>query len=219
MQEFILKNLITIIFIALLLLGFYRGFATGFVKRVLSFASIIVTIILTKTFTPTVANMLKDVTNIESTLTSMIYDAIIKTNLYDSVNIPFINNVVGTGNIEATIKDTLCTNIANTIINILCGILVFIVILLLVKLLLKVLDVIDFVPVVGQINKILGGAFGVFEVIIVFWIVFTILHALENLPQMNVLIDNVRGSFLVGPVYDNNPVYDFFSNLFSSGTT
>ena len=40
MQEFILKNLITIIFVVLLILGFIKGYMAGFFKKVISFASI-----------------------------------------------------------------------------------------------------------------------------------------------------------------------------------
>ncbi len=216
MQEFILKNLITIIFLIILLYGFMRGFATGFVKRVLSFGTIIVTIILTKNITPSVVSMVKDVTNIESTLTSMIYDALMNTNLYDSINIPFVNNIIGTGNIDVTLKDTLCASLANAIISLVCGILVFIVSMLVLRLLIKLLDVIDLIPVVGQLNKLLGGVLGVCEVLLIIWIAFTVLHALENMPQIKVVIDNIKGSLIVGPIYDNNPVYDFLSNLFTS---
>lgn len=215
MQEFILKNLMTIIFLIILLYGFMRGFATGFVKRVLSFGTIIVTIILTKNLTPSVVSMVKDITNIESTLTSMIYDALMNTNIYDSINIPFVNNTIGTGNIDVTLKDTLCASAANAIISIACGILVFIVTMLVLRLIIKLLDVIDFIPVVGQLNKLLGGVLGVCEVLLIIWIVFTVLHALENLPQIKVVIDNIKGSLIVGPIYDNNPVYDFLSNLFT----
>lgn len=215
MQEFILKNLITIIFLILTVFEFVKGFSQGFVKKILSFGSIIVTIIATKAFTPTIVNMVKDVTNIESTLTSLIYDAIINTNLYDSLDMPIIKNSIDTGNLQVSIKDGLCLNLANIIINIACGIVVFIVVLLLIKLILKVLDVIDYIPVVGQLNKLLGGVFGILEFIIILWIIFTVLRALDGVPQIKVIVDNIKDSFIVGPIYNNNVVYDFLSNIFS----
>lgn len=215
MQEFILKNLITIIFILFLVYGFIKGFAVGFLKKVLSFGSIIVTIIATRFFTPMVSNFVKDVTNIESTLTALIYDSIIKNNFYDQINIPWLNGSVDTGNIQESIRNGICTNIANAIINLVCGIIVFIVVLILIKIVLKVLDIVDFIPVVGQLNKILGGAFGIFEMILIVWIVFTIFRALENVPQIKILTDNIKGSALVGYFYNNN-FFNFFANLFSA---
>ena len=113
----------------------------------------------------------------------------------------------------------MCTNIANAIINLLCGIAVFVVTLILIKLILKVLDVVDFIPVVGQLNKLLGGVFGVIEVILIAWIVFTILRALENVPQIKIIVDNIKSSAVVGYLYENNFVYGFFTNLFSAITS
>ena len=219
MQEFILKNLITIIFILLLVYGFAKGFAMGFLKKVLSFGSIIVTIIATRIFTPVVSDFIKDITNIESTLTSVIYDSIIKNNFYDQINIPWISDSIDTGNIQESIRNGLCTNIANAIINLACGIAVFIVVLVIIKVVLKVLDVVDFIPVVGQLNKILGGVFGIFEIILIVCIVFTIFRALENVPQIKILTDNIKESAIVGQLYINNFVFNFFANLFSAFTS
>lgn len=218
MQEFILKNLITIIFVLFLVYGFAKGFALGFLKKALSLGAIIITIIITKIFTPVISDFVKDVTSVESTLTDLIYDSIIKNNFYDQINIPWLNGTIDTGNIQDTIKNGLCTNIANAIINLLCGIAVFVVTLILVKLILKILDVVDFIPVVGQLNKILGGVFGVVEIILITWIVFTILRALENVPQIKIIVDNIKSSAVVGYLYENNFVYGFFTNLFSAFT-
>ena len=216
MQEFILKNLITIIFIILLTLGFLKGFSAGLLKKVLSLATIIITIILTRTFTPVAANIVKDVTNIEATLTAMIYDLLVKSTAYDSLNIPFLQKSLDTGNIESTIRDGLCTNIANAIINLLCGIVIFILVLFLIKLIIKILDIVDYIPIVGQLNKILGGALGVLEIILIVSIIFTILRVLEGSPQVKVLTDNIKESAIVGSIYEHNIVYNFFSRLFST---
>lgn len=216
MQEFILKNLITIIFIILLVLGFLKGFNEGLLKKVLSFATLITAIVLTKMFTPTVANIIKDVTNIESTLTAIIYNALVKSTSYDSLKIPFLQNAIDTGNIESTIRDGLCTNIANAFINLLCSIIIFIVALILIKFIIKLLDIIDYIPIVGQLNKLLGGALGILEVLLVVSIVFTILRVLEGSPQIKVLTDNIKDSALVGSIYKHNIVFNFLSNLFSS---
>ena len=66
------------------------------------------------------------------------------------------------------------TNIANGIINLMCGIAVFITVLVLVKLILKILDIVDYIPVVGQLNKMLGGVVGIAEFIMILWIFFTV---------------------------------------------
>ena len=216
MQEFILRNLITIIFLGLFIYGFMKGYATGFIKTILSFGSIIVSILLTRMFTPSVASVVKDVTNIESTLTSMIYNSLINTHLYDSLSIPFIKDAIGTGNIEMTIKEGLCANLANAIINLLCGIAVFVITMILIKIVIRILDIIDLIPVVGQLNKLLGGVFGILEILVITWIGFAILRVFEGVPNIQTITDNIKQSFLVGSIYNNNFIYEFFANLFTA---
>ncbi|MBO6134612.1 MAG: CvpA family protein [Lachnospiraceae bacterium] len=214
MQEFILKNLITIIFIVLVVCGFLKGFSEGLLKMLLSFGSIIITIVATKFMTPIVASMVKDVTNIESSLTSAIYDSIIKTNIYDGLNIPWLKSAINTGSIESVLRDELCAKIANGIISLLCGIAIFVVVLMLIKLLLKVLDVVDYIPLISQFNKIMGGILGTLQIILIVAILFTILKIFEAIPQVQLVVDNIKDSYIVGYIYNNNIVYNFVSNIF-----
>lgn len=215
MQEFIFKNLILILFVLFLISGFIKGFSYGFLKKVLSLGSIIITIVATKFFTPVVSVMLKNVTNVEATLSDLLYKTIIESSTYDQLNLEGIANVFNTGDITESLKNTLCNNIANAIINLVCGIVVFIVVLFLVRLAIKVLDIVDYIPVVGQFNKLLGGVLGVIEVVLFTMIIFTILRVFEAIPQVGTLSENIKASPVIGPLYENNLIYNFFSNLFS----
>lgn len=216
MQELILKNLINIVFIILILYGFIKGFSEGFLKKVLSFGSIIVTIIATKYFTPIISGLVKDFTNIESTLTTIIYDVLINSTAYDKFNLGRFGGMLDTENLAKSIKDGLCTNVANALINLICGIIVFIVVLILIRLVLKALDVINYIPVIGQFNKLLGGVLGVIEIILLTWVIFTVIRGFENIPSVSILIEKIRSSSLVSFLYDNNIVYNFFSNLLNA---
>ena len=215
MQEFIFKNLILILFILLIISGFIKGFSQGFLKKVLSLGSIILTIIATKVFTPVVSVALKNVTNIEATLSDIIYKTIMESSTYDKLNLEGIATVFNTGDISDTIRDTLCNNIANAIINVICGIIVFIVALILIRLAIKILDIVDYIPVVGQFNKLLGGILGVIEVVIITMILFTVLRVFESVPQVATITDNIKTSPIISTLYANNIIFNFFSNLFS----
>lgn len=215
MQEFILKNFISIIFIGLFVYGFIKGFGDGFLKKVLSFGSLIATIIATKVFTPGVAEMIKDVTNIESTLSDIIFRAFIESSNYDKLNLNGLEKIFGTGDISENIKNNLCVNIANVIINLICGILVFVAALFIIKLILKILDIVDYIPVIGQLNKILGGVLGILEIIVIAWVVFVILRVLENVPQVSAIVEAIKNSSIAKVIYENNLVYNFMSNFFT----
>ena len=213
MQEFILENLLTLLVVIYLLYGLIKGFKLGFLKLVLSLGSLIVAIFLTRTFTPVVTATVKDVTNIESTLTEQIYNAFIKTNTFDSFNLNLFN-IQNTGELNETIKNTICSNYANIVINILSGVGVFIVILIVLKIAIRVLDIVDYIPMVGQINKLLGAFAGVFQSLIIIWIILVIVRVFENMPQVQNIIKNIQKSSLLWNIYTNNVVYDFLANLF-----
>ena len=213
MQEFILENLLTLLVVIYLLYGLIKGFKLGFLKLVLSLGSLIVAIFLTRTFTPVVTAMVKDVTNIESTLTEQIYNAFIKTNTFDSFNLNLFN-IQNTGELNETIKNTICSNYANIVINILSGVGVFIAIIIVLKIAIRVLDIVDYIPMVGQINKLLGAFAGVFQSLIIIWIILVIVRVFENMPQVQNIIKNIQKSSLLWNIYTNNVVYDFLANLF-----
>ena len=215
MQELVVKNLITVLFLILIAFSFFSGYSRGLIKMIVSFGSIIISVVVTRMLTPIAASTLKNVTNIESTLTSKIYEAMIKTNLYDSINIPWVKNAIDTGNLEGSLKDNLCTGIANAIINLMCGIAVFIAVLIIVRIIIKILDVVNYVPIVGKLNKILGGVLGVLETIVIISIIFAILKALNNVPQIKIINDSISSSYIVGSLYNNNFIYNFFYNLLS----
>lgn len=213
MQGFILENLITLLIIIYLLYGLIKGFNSGLLKLILSLGSLIVTIVITRTFTPAVASIVKDVTNIESTLTERIYNAFITTNAFDSFNLNLFN-IQNTGELNETIKNTICSNYANIIINIISGVGLFIASILVLKFVIRVLDIVDYIPMVGQLNKILGGLAGVAQSLIVIWIIMVIVRVFENMPQVQNVIKNIQKSPIAWNIYTNNVIYDFLANLF-----
>lgn len=213
MQGFILENLITLLIILYLLYGLIKGFRSGLLKLILSLGSIIVTIVITRTFTPAVASVVKDVTNIESTLTEKIYNAFITTNTFDSFNLNLFN-IQNTGELNETIKNTICSNYANIIINIMSGVGLFIASIILLKFAIKMLDVVDYIPMVGQLNKILGALAGVAQSLIIIWVIMVIVRVFENMPQVQNVIRNIQKSPIAWSIYTNNVIYDFLANLF-----
>ena len=213
MQGFILENLITLLIIMYLLYGLIKGFRSGLLKLILSLGSLIVTIVITRTFTPAVASVVKDVTNIESTLTEKIYNAFITTNTFDSFNLNLFN-IQNTGELNETIKNTICSNYANIIINIMSGVGLFIASIILLKFAIKMLDVVDYIPMVGQLNKLLGAAAGVAQSLIIIWIIMVIVRVFENMPQVQNVIRNIQKSPIAWSIYTNNVIYDFLANLF-----
>lgn len=214
MQEFIIKNLITILVILLFVYNVIRGFSMGFLQKLFSLGSLILTIIFTKVFTPIFSNIVKDYTNAEATISDWVYSKFIDTNIFNDLKVTSIGKALNIGDINQTIKDEICSKWADVIINLLCGIVVFLATFFLIKFLVKVLDFIDYVPIIGQFNKILGGAVGAVESILIIWIIFSILHIAEGIPEVANIVNKIEKSTFTGYLYSNNIIYSFFSNLF-----
>ncbi|MCQ2609708.1 MAG: CvpA family protein [Lachnospiraceae bacterium] len=218
MREFILNNLIFILVVLFLVFGFIRGRELGLVKKIMSIGMLIATIIITKVMTPHVVNIIKDVTNIEATISDMIYEAFNKTDFFDSkLNIGILGNITGTEGLLDNMKNTVATSVANVIINIMCGIAVFLITMILLKIIFRILDIIDYIPVVGEINKLLGGCFGLFESLLVVWLVFAIIKAFDNnIPAVHDIVEKISANFFIKFLYDHNSVYNFFASLFGA---
>ena len=119
MREIILNNLIFILVVLFLVFGFLRGKELGLVKKVMSIGMLIATIIITRVVTPIVVNVVKDFTNIEATISDMLYEAFNKTSLFDNrLNVGALGNIVGTEGLVDNMKNTVATSVAGVIINI-----------------------------------------------------------------------------------------------------
>lgn len=214
MKDIIFQNLITIIYVFILIFGFIRGFKQGIIKKVLSLGTIIFSIIATKYLTPIVANMIKSATNCEATLTDFLYKLFESSSAFDKLEVMADKRMLDTGKIGSSIKDGLCTNIANSLINLACAIVIFIIIFFCIKLIINILDIINDIPILGQINKLLGGALAIFEVVLVTWILFAVLKVVEDAPQLSVVVENIEKSPILSALYKNNVVYAYLSQLF-----
>jgi len=214
MQNFIMSNLIFILVILFLLFGLITGFKMGFLKKLLSFGSIIISIFCTKTFTPEVVKIVKDYTNIQSSLSDNLNKTFNETSILDKMDLSKIQNVIDIESMNLSIKEYLSTNLSNLLLNILCGIAVFLVTMLILKIIIKFLDIVDIIPIVGQINKLFGGVLGVFQSLLLIWIVFAVLKFLSVLPPVkDVITNNIENTFFLNYIYENNIVYNFFANL------
>ena len=202
----IISHLITIFVILFFVFSIRRGYQLGFFKKVLSIASLIIAIVLTKNLTPTVVLLIKDYTNIKSTISSALYNVFKNSNSFDSISIEGIQNIFNLGNMNESIQDFISNTVTEGILTIFCGIITFISLMILLKIIFRLLDFIDFVPVIGQLNKVLGGGLGLIEAIFLLWIAFSIIKLLTIIPQVKIIEDYINNFHLV-----NKEVVEVFS--------
>lgn len=214
MQNFLMSNLIFILVILFLVFGLISGFKMGFLKKLFSFGSIIISIFCTKTFTPEVVKIVKDYTNIQASLSDNLNKTFNETSILDKMDLSKIQNVIDIESMNMSIKEYVSTNLSNLLLNVLCGIAVFLITMFILKIIIKFLDIVDIIPIVGQINKLLGGALGVLQSLLLIWIVFAVLKFLSVLPPVkDVITNNIENTFFLNYIYENNIIYNFFANL------
>lgn len=214
MQNFLMSNLIFILVILFLVFGLISGFKMGFLKKLFSFGSIIISVFCTKTFTPEVVKIVKDYTNIQASLSDNLNKTFNETSILDKMDLSKIQNVIDIESMNMSIKEYVSTNLSNLLLNVLCGIAVFLITMFILKIIIKFLDIVDIIPIVGQINKLLGGALGVLQSLLLIWIVFAVLKFLSVLPPVkDVITNNIENTFFLNYIYENNIIYNFFANL------
>lgn len=211
-----MNNLLTIIVLLFLILSIRKGYQIGFFKKVLSLLSLIISVILTRIFTPQVVLLVKDYTNIKPTISNALYNSFKNTNTFDNVDISRIQNIFNLNSMNESIKEFISNTVTEGILTVVCGIVTFIAFVILLKIIFRLLDFIDFVPIVGTLNKYLGGVFGLIEGVFLLWILFLIIRCLTIIPEIKMLEESINKSFLVGHIYNNNLIYNFFIGLFSS---
>lgn len=213
MQQFFLENLIMILIVLFLIFDFMKGYESGFLKRLLSLANLIIAIIITRTMTPIAVEVVKDFTNIQSTISNALYKVLMRTDIFDKVDVSVIGNIFNAQDMTNAMSEYINSNLTNLILNIICGAGVFFTSLIFLKIICKLLDVVDVIPVVGELNKILGGILGVIEGVFVIWFIFMIFRIFSGVPVVGRIVENIKGSPLVMFLYENNMIYNILESL------
>lgn len=214
-MNYIISHLLTIFVILFFVFSVRSGYQLGFFKKVLSITSLIIAIILTKNLTPNVVLLVKDYTNIKATISSALYNVFKNSNSFDSIPIEGIQNIFNLGDMNESIQVFISNTVTEGILTMFCGIITFISLIILLKIIFRLLDFIDFVPVIGKLNKVLGGGLGLVEAIFLLWIVFSIIKLLTIIPQIKIMEEYINNSIITSSIYNNNAIYNFFANLFS----
>ena len=182
----------TIIVIAFLVVFVCIGFYKGFLRIILTTFSLVITLILAGALVQPVADYVENKTvvgpriqnKIEeyvdtklSGVSSSVADA--ETNFIESLpltasmkqdleNKNTLSNYVDQG--VSSFSEYISANLTTIIIKVLSYILLFIVIYLLIRLILRLCNVINHIPVIGGVNRILGAVIGFAEGILFLWL-------------------------------------------------
>ncbi len=94
--------------------------------------------------------------------------------------------------------------LTNTIINAIGFLVTFICVALVVGIIGKVLDLVTKIPGIKQLNTILGGVAGLFEGLLVVWLLFTVITALGSSEFGQSMLALINENPLLSFIYENN---------------
>lgn len=208
-----------------LILNILSGYRRGFVQKILSLSSIVLSIISASIFTPTLSTALKENTTLGDRITESFLNGFTRGLNLDNMQsgnadygilgkMTGLDKILDPENITNSLRSYISENITNTILVIISAVIVFVLTLIILKIVSHFFEYLNDIPFLGKINKILGGVLGFFIAIFIIWIVFAIFRVFEGLSILTEISNSIKSSPILYYIYENNLIFNFFSGLF-----
>ncbi len=104
--------------------------------------------------------------------------------------------------------------VANLVMNIISFIVTWIIVLICLQILMRALDIVNYIPLIGGLNRILGLLLGLVEGLITVWIFFLIITTFSNSDIGKQLMDMVAESAFLRTLYEKNFLMELLQNTF-----
>ncbi|MFA9378571.1 MAG: CvpA family protein [Lachnotalea sp.] len=207
-----------------LLLSALNGYRLGFVKKLFTTVSFIITIVAASVMAPHVSEFLENYTSVYSTIkenTSSVIEVGYEDNnesqdkAVDDTKMPtiiknFLLESKRGESITANITDYISTKLADTIINAISFAISFVVITLVLRTTLFTLDIIANLPIIKGINQYAGLILGAGEGIVIVWLLFLVLAIMVNTEVGIILNKYIEDSAFLSFIYNNNYFFKLF---------
>ena len=209
----IIIDLVIVAIIAIcVLVGYYKGL-TGSLLKIVSFVlALIIAFVL---FKP-VSNFIIDKTDWDENLEQAIRQSILKdeektNDETQKENMPevitdYINNAVEKAGNEAktAIVDSTAREVSVMIINIAVAIALFIVSKIILLLIKGLANLLTKLPVIKQVDKAGGIAFGILQSLVIIYIALAIISFASPMMSQTGIIEGLQKSYIGSVMYNNN---------------
>ena len=212
------------------------GFRKGFLRLVLTTLAFIVTVVLAGALTPVCSHFIRDsfigksVTQeidkfVKDSITSQVTETskdlqekvIEQLPLPEVVQKELLKNNTAEGYFEIKAKGFsgyLSTKLSDLGINIITYLLLMIVIYLVIRIVLRILQVLNSIPVIGGINRLLGAIIGLAEGLLLIWVVCLIIMALSGTDFGKQALEVINGNEVLKFIYNHNGIIIGANQLF-----
>ena len=204
--------ILDVIVLALLALGAFSGYKKGLVGILVSFAGLILSIILAFAFQSVVAEALCN-SGIGDTVTKMIEGNMEKMidngeNMEDSLYAKILSSNITNDQVNQAAK-----NLTMFIMKGLSFIVIFLAVYIICYILQMVLNLVFNLPILSSINGIGGTIVGGLSVLIKIWIVLAILSFISPLPMFSSIMNYIDKTVVTKFLYNTN----FVVSIIQSG--
>lgn len=221
-----------IVVLAILILCVWRGYRRGFIKEIVSFFFVFLSLSLAWAINPYINEFLVQKTpiynTIQETCTNFVqsqgeekaeYETDSTGDLIDGLKLPDLlrKNLEENNNAETyaalsvgTMTEYVSGYLARTVINGLSYVLAYILSTIMIRLIVYVLNLIAGLPVLKTANKLTGGAVGFLKGIVFIWIAFLVLTVLCSTEIGKTALELIEKDTLLSTLYQ----YDLLVRIF-----
>jgi len=220
-------NLMDIILIAIIALAGFIGYKLGFIKAVISFLSFFVAIGIALAFYSPLSVILAENTSIDNWIedkimnysvsgdteieqdevpaksdTGSVEGTAISEILADLPNV--VSNNLDLTTVQDNIRHEIAKRVSELIMKLLSLILLYVIVKITLSIAMFVLGGVMKLPVLKQLNEILGMGLGAIIGFLNMYLVFGILTFISSITNIDFVVDAIKSSMIASVMYDNN---------------
>lgn len=209
-------NWLLVVVAAVFLLFALQGYHRGLIKSILSFFSLVITLVFVSFLSPYISNFFIEHTSV--------YESVKET--CEEVMKPDEDGGSGSSNLPAFLQDTMAETggsellvqgedifydyaggyLAKLIINAVAYVISFSILLIILKNIMSVLNIISKLPVINGINKLAGLLLGLVQGLLIVWIGFLVITIFSNQGLGRTCYLYINDSAILTLLYECNPI-------------
>ena len=208
--------IIDLIIVAIIAISVLFGYKKGLTKCLIKIFSFIIALIVAAIFFKPVSNFVIQKTEIDENIKQAVINVVEKDveedgKVKEDSNLPkamvnYINDTVQNAVNDA--KMAVVQNVAETIstaaINVGAAVILFIVARIILLVITAITDILTDLPVLKQIDKAGGIAYGLVKALLIIFIIFAVISLISPAIENTGIISAINKSFIASKLYDNN---------------
>ena len=211
-MKILIKYIMFILTICVYVYFYLKRKRTGYLKSFLNILNITLSIILTKMMTGSIIVLMKDYTNIQSTVSSFLYKIFFDTTFLSDILINQ-DKIFSAKDMDSTVRLYIEKTLSDYVLNVFFAIIVFLIFFIIIKIIFKMMDLENMITYPTNFDKKIGSIFGLIEASCIIWAIFLLFRAVEIIPVLKNEINNLISFPIVKVLYEKNFFYKILNNV------